>query len=160
MHSGHKLFDLCKNYFLEEPFSKMNERSAPVAAVSAVIVENDRILLVKRGVEPNKGLWSLPGGAIELGETARDALIREVREETCLDVEPVKVAYVHDVIARTNADVHYHYVIIGFFARVLAGSARASSDAADIQWVPLADIKYLKTTTGLLEKLREAGLDV
>ncbi|MGQ9456090.1 MAG: NUDIX hydrolase [Armatimonadota bacterium] len=138
----------------------MNKCLAPVAAVSAIIVEDDRILLVQRGVEPNRGLWSLPGGAIELGETARDALIREVREETCLDVEPGKVAYVHDVISRSDGNVHYHYVIIGFFARVLAGFAKASSDAADIQWVPLANIRRIRTTVGLLEKLCEAGLNV
>ncbi len=132
----------------------------PIVAVSAVIVHDGRILLVNRGSEPNKGLWSLPGGAIELGETARDALIREVREETCLDIEPLRVAYVHDVIMKTDQTVLWHYVIISYFAAVVGGHARASSDAAAVEWVPLENVKNLETTDSLVEQLRSVGLKV
>ncbi|MDH7600989.1 MAG: NUDIX hydrolase [Armatimonadota bacterium] len=134
--------------------------SGPIAAVSAVIVQDGQILLVKRGAEPNKGLWSLPGGAIELGETASDALVREVMEETGLKVEPLHVAYVHDVIQRVDQTVIWHYVIISYFASVVSGCVQASSDAEAVEWVPLDQVKNLNTTDGLLERLRSAGLDV
>jgi len=72
----------------------------PIVAVGAVILDGDRVLLVKRGQEPLKGEWSLPGGAVEIGETLRAALTREVREETCLDIEVGPVVEVLDSIRR------------------------------------------------------------
>jgi ADP-ribose pyrophosphatase YjhB (NUDIX family) len=132
----------------------------PIVAVSAILVQDGKILLVKRGAEPNKGLWSLPGGAIELGETAREALIRELKEETGLEVEPGSVAYVHDVIHKADSRVIHHYVIISFFARLVTGKLKASSDAAAVQWIPLEQVKHLDTTPQLLELLRSAGVGV
>jgi 8-oxo-dGTP diphosphatase len=135
-----------------------DRRACPIPAVSAVIVQNGTILLVKRGDEPNRGLWSLPGGHIELGETARDALAREVLEETSLQVEVGEVASVHDVISREGDRIAFHYVIVSFFATVTGGSLRASSDAAEARWIALGDVRKLQTTAGLSERLRSMAV--
>ena len=133
---------------------------SPRAAVSAVIARDGKILLVKRGCEPNMGLWSLPGGGIELGETAREAVAREVREETALIVEPGKVAGVFDVISEDGGRVRFHYVVITFFAEIVSGELDPGSDAADAQWIDLARVKELPTTDHLAEHLSSLGLPV
>jgi 8-oxo-dGTP diphosphatase len=128
----------------------------PKPAVSAIIVQDDRVLLVKRGCEPNIGLWSFPGGSIEPGETARQAIEREVLEETSLVIEAGEVAGVHDVISRDGEALLFHYVIINFHARVLSGELKASSDAADAGWFTLDEVANLPTTPQLLDRLRAA----
>ena len=108
----------------------------PIVAVGAVILDGDRVLLVKRANEPLKGTWSLPGGAVEIGETLEAALVREVREETCLDVAVGPVIEVLDSIRRdVGGLVEYHYVIVDYRCRVRGGTAARGSDAADVQWV-------------------------
>lgn len=129
----------------------------PVPAVSALVTDQDKVLLIKRGAEPNRGLWSLPGGSIELGETVVDALVREIREETSLDVEPVELAGVHEVIARNPEGIQFHYVIITFRVRVVGGELAAASDAADAKWFRPEEIELLPTTEGLLERLKSMG---
>src|SRR6185312_15213739 len=87
----------------------------PIVAVGAVILDGDRVLLIKRGQEPLKGEWSLPGGAVESGETLAAALVREVREETCLEVEVGPVVEVLDSVRRdAEGRVEYHYIIIDY----------------------------------------------
>jgi ADP-ribose pyrophosphatase YjhB (NUDIX family) len=135
-----------------------NTRCFPKPAVSAIILDEDRILLVRRGDEPNKGLWSLPGGSIELGETARGALIREIAEETGLTVEPTGVAGVRDVIARENGNILFHYVIISFYAKVISGTPVPASDAAELRWIPICELQFYETTPGLLDWLADIGL--
>lgn len=132
----------------------------PKPAVSAVIVRDGEILLVKRGCEPNMGLWSLPGGSIELGETLQEALAREVLEETSLEVEPGDIAGVYDVIVKDGDTVTFHYVIISLFAKIIFGEPAAASDAADLGWVKLEDVSNYPTTAGLVERLRAFGLDI
>lgn len=109
-----------------------------------MIIKRRSVLLVQRGREPNKGLWSLPGGSIEWGETAREACAREVLEETGLTVEVKDVATVHDVITDDS-----HYVVISFRAEVISGDLRPGSDAADARWVSFADLPKYRTTPGL-----------
>jgi len=128
-----------------------NGVSIPRVAVSAAIVDNGRILLVQRGAEPNKGLWSLPGGAIELGENLKDALVREVAEETSLIVKPGELITVHEVIARKGGKVQHHYVIIVFSATQVGGCAKAGSDAVDLGWHTISDVQNMPITPGLRE---------
>jgi mutator protein MutT len=112
---------------------------APLVGVGAVVVERGRVLLVRRGTEPMKGRWSLPGGLLELGESLTEGVVREVREETGLVVEPVELIELLDRIYREGERVRYHYVIADYLCRVLGGELRAASDAAEVRWVERAE---------------------
>ena len=112
--------------------------------VGAVIVDHQlddrhrgghRVLLIRRGQPPLLGEWSLPGGVLECGETLREAVARETREETGLVVEPVEMLGVYERVIRGDEErVRYHYVLIDFLCRPLAGELKAGSDAADVRW--------------------------
>lgn len=113
----------------------------PVVSVGAVITDGDRVVLVKRGHEPLKGAWSLPGGVVEIGETLHHALVREVREETCLDVEVRSVVEVLDRISRdADGRVEYHYVIVDYLCRPVGGTLACASDADEARWVSRPDL--------------------
>jgi ADP-ribose pyrophosphatase YjhB (NUDIX family) len=119
---------------------------APVVAVGVIIRDGDRLLLVRRDQEPARGLWTFPGGAVELGEDLQAAARREAREETGLEVEIEQVAVVFDRIDRRGAGVRYHYVIIDYYARPVGGELRAGSDVSDARWVTGADLQALPMT--------------
>ena len=112
---------------------------APLVGVGAVVVEDGRVLLIRRGSEPLKGHWSLPGGLLELGESLPDGVIREVREETGLTVEPVVLIELLDRIHRQGERVRYHYVIADYLCRVVGGQLQAASDADAVRWVERAE---------------------
>jgi ADP-ribose pyrophosphatase YjhB (NUDIX family) len=108
---------------------------APLVGVGAVVVEQGRVLLVQRGTEPAKGQWSIPGGLIDVGESLREAVAREVLEETGLVVEPVELIELLDRIHRDGDRVRYHYVIADYLCRVVGGRLLAASDADAVRWV-------------------------
>jgi ADP-ribose pyrophosphatase YjhB (NUDIX family) len=114
---------------------------APLVGMGAVIVDEGRVLLVRRGSEPLKGHWSLPGGLLELGESLIAGVVREVREETGLDVEMVELVELLDRIHRDGERVRYHYVIADYLCRVTGGSLQAASDADAVRWVERAEWK-------------------
>jgi len=128
--------------------------TAPIPGVGALIIRDGLVLLVKRGHEPGKGLWSIPGGVVELGETVHQAVVREVKEETGLDVEVERLLEVGDVIVNDEAgNVKYHYVMINFLVRVVGGVVKATSDASNVRWFPinrLSGESVTKTTRRLL----------
>jgi ADP-ribose pyrophosphatase YjhB (NUDIX family) len=107
----------------------------PLVGVGAVVVREGRVLLVRRGTEPLKGHWTLPGGLLEVGEALVAGVIREVREETGLDVEPIELIELLDRIHRESDRVRYHYVIADYLCRVTGGELRAASDADAVRWV-------------------------
>ena len=111
----------------------------PLVGVGGVVVHENRVLLVRRGREPLKGQWSIPGGLIDVGETLREAVIREVKEETGLDVEPVELVELLDRIHRQDGRVRYHYVIADYLCRVTGGTLAAASDADAVRWVERAE---------------------
>lgn len=130
---------------------------SPVAAVSALLVDGDRVLLIRRRAEPNRGRWSFPGGTVELGEPLRDAVVREVREETGLSVEPLEVVDAVDVLVPPSGRPDYHFVLVVFAARILGGALSPQSDAAEARWVPFEDVPRLdvtETTRMTIEKVR------
>ena len=112
---------------------------APIVGVGAVVVDEGRVLLVRRGSEPLKGKWSLPGGMLEVGESLHRGVVREVEEETGLQVEPIELIELLDRIVRDNDPggdrVRYHYVIADYLCRVVGGSLEAASDAEAVRWV-------------------------
>jgi ADP-ribose pyrophosphatase YjhB (NUDIX family) len=115
---------------------------APIAGVGAIVVSQRRVLVVRRGREPMKGAWSLPGGVLELGETLLDGLRREVREETGLDVEPVAHVETFDRIARDETDrVRYHYVISDWLCTVTGGELQCGDDADEAVWLLPEELK-------------------
>jgi 8-oxo-dGTP diphosphatase len=129
----------------------------PIVSVGAVVVDGDRVLLVKRGHEPLKGEWSLPGGVVELGETLNEALTREVREETGLDVAVGPVVEVLDRVQRAvNGRVEYHFVIIDYLCRANGGSLACASDADDAQWVAVDNLASLRPTASVTAVVHKA----
>jgi ADP-ribose pyrophosphatase YjhB (NUDIX family) len=113
--------------------------AAPLVGIGAVIVHESRVLLVQRGREPLKGHWSLPGGLIEIGESLESAVVREVEEETGLQVEPLELIELLDRIHRDGNRVRYHYVIADYLCRVTGGTLKAASDADAVRWVERAE---------------------
>jgi 8-oxo-dGTP diphosphatase len=113
----------------------------PIVGIGAVIVHEGKILLEKRGNEPSKGKWSIPGGLVELGESPEQAVIREVKEETCLDVEnPSLIDVVSNVDLDEKGKVKYHYVIIDYLVHVKSGKLHAASDAEELRWVSFEEV--------------------
>ena len=111
----------------------------PLVGVGAVVVHEGRVLLVRRGREPLKGHWTLPGGLVEVGESLVEGVAREVREETGLGVETIELVEVLDRIHRDGGRVRYHYVIADYLCRVTGGELCAASDADDVRWVERAE---------------------
>lgn len=115
---------------------------APIVGVGAIVVDRGRVLLVQRGHEPSKGKWSLPGGMLEIGESLADGVVREVEEETGLQVEVIELIELIDRIVRHKDEegerIRYHYVIADYLCRVIGGSMQAGSDAAGVRWVERA----------------------
>ena len=116
----------------------------PLVGVGAVIIEDTRVLLVKRAHPPLQAQWSIPGGVLEVGELVREAAIREAREETGLIVEPADLLGVYDRVLR-NPDrrVQYHYVLIDFLCHRIGGELRAASDAAEVRWFTREELPAL-----------------
>ena len=116
----------------------------PVVGVGAIILDGDQILLEKRKNSPGKGKWAVPGGLVELGENVEQAVIREVKEETGLEVdEPRLVDVVNYISLGERGAVMYHYVIIDYLVTSKGGKPKAASDADDLKWVPFYEVdKY------------------
>jgi len=124
--------------------------------VGAIIIEDNRVVLVKRGHAPLLGKWSIPGGALEVGETLRKAVVREVREETGLTIEPGELLGVFErVVPDEHGRMRYHYVLIDFLCRRVTGNLAAADDAQGAQWFlreELAGLELAEETEGVIRK--------
>jgi len=121
----------------------------PIVGVGAVIIRDGKILLEKRKYDPGKGMWSIPGGLVELGEGAEQTVVREVKEETGLEVEkPEHIDVVDNVIKDRNGEIKYHFVIIDYFVKLKGGTLKAASDAEELRWITFDEVeKYDLTKT-------------
>jgi len=132
-----------------------NSRSYPTRpylAVSAAIFRDGRVLIVRRARPPARGVYTLPGGGVELGETLEEAVVREVREETSLDVEPVALAGYRQAIARDGEGrIERHFVILPFAARWLGGDISLNEELAEAHWLEPSALAGLQTTEGLAQ---------
>ena len=137
---------------------------SPIVGVGGVIFDGHTVLLAKRGQEPAKGAWSLPGGAVELGEKLIDALKREIREEIGIEIEVGGLVRVLDRILCDDGDrIRYHYIIVDYWGWKVSGEPAPGSDTSDICFVPLKEIqkrdihKEVLETILMAAKLREGG---
>ncbi|HUU13039.1 MAG TPA: NUDIX hydrolase [Terriglobia bacterium] len=118
----------------------------PIVGVGGVVINRGRVLLVRRGSEPLRGQWSVPGGMLELGEDLGEAARRELKEETGLEVEPLEVLTVFDRIQRQGRRVKYHFVIVDFACRLKRGRLKPASDVLDARWVRRQDLPQYNLT--------------
>jgi 8-oxo-dGTP diphosphatase len=128
----------------------------PYLAVSAAIIRDGRVLIVRRARPPAEGVFTLPGGVVEAGERLEEALLREVSEETALAVEPLGLAGHREVIRRHAGRVERHFVILAFAARWIAGEPVLNSELTEAHWMLPAEIEGLQTTEGLADIVRAA----
>jgi len=113
-------------------------------AVGAVVFRDNRVLLIQRGKAPSRGLWSIPGGSVELGETLQAAAEREIREETGLLIRAREPVFTFDVIHRDETGrIRFHYVIIDLMADYISGELHPGDDALNARWVSSQEIKDL-----------------
>ena len=142
----------------ESPVRRFPDR--PIVGVGAVVLNSaGHVLLAKRGHEPLKGEWSLPGGAVEVGETLEEAVAREIREETGVSVEVGPVVEVFDRVTRTaDGRVEYHFVIVDYLCRATDERLVCGSDADDVRWVALdrlAEYRLTEKATAVIRKAVE-----
>ncbi|MDQ2900759.1 MAG: NUDIX hydrolase [Acidobacteriota bacterium] len=129
----------------------------PILGVGALILDGDRILLVERGKEPLKGFWSIPGGVLEVGETLREGIRREVLEETGLAIETLAVLEIFERIMRdSDGKPEYHYVLIDYVCRVAGGTLVAGDDVTRAQWVERGDLQRYRITEGTVPVIERA----
>jgi len=137
----------------------------PYVAVSAAIIRDGRVLIVRRARPPAHGVFTLPGGVVEAGETLHEAVVREIAEETALVIEPVALAGHREVILRDKeGKAERHFIILAFAARWISGEPQLNEELAEARWLKPDEIKPLKTTEGLheiiaaaFERMEEAG---
>jgi ADP-ribose pyrophosphatase YjhB (NUDIX family) len=129
----------------------------PLVGVGAVIVRDGCVVIVERSTEPLKGQWSVPGGALEVGETLRQCAAREALEETGLQVEATEVLDVFDSIY-TDPDgrTRYHYVLIDFYCRVIGGELKVGSDAAQARWITRQEMENFRIAETAQKVIRKA----
>jgi 8-oxo-dGTP diphosphatase len=131
----------------------------PLIGVGALIHRGGKIVVVKRENEPAKGLWSIPGGLLELGERVYDGVKREVMEETGLDVEIDRLLDVIDnIVYDDDGKICYHYVLIDYLCSSSQGDLKAATDVTEAQWIKLKDVNRLPTTKTLKRLLVKANL--
>ncbi|HEX5410873.1 MAG TPA: NUDIX hydrolase [Terriglobia bacterium] len=116
----------------------------PIVGVGGVVIHGSRVLLVRRGTEPLRGKWSIPGGMLELGESLTGGVRREVREETGLKVRPMEAIAVVDRVQKNGRQVRFHYVLIDYVCVPAGGRLRAGSDVMDARWVEQSELSIYK----------------
>jgi 8-oxo-dGTP diphosphatase len=126
----------------------------PCVGVGGVLIHEGRVLLIRRGKEPLRGRWVVPGGTVEPGESLEAALVREMDEETGLQVRPIEVLTVFDRIEREGDVLRYHYVIVDYLCSLVSGAAKAGSDAEALAWARADELEPYDLPAKALEVVR------
>jgi mutator protein MutT len=133
----------------------------PIVAVGAIVVEKGRVLMARRGKEPSYGLWSVPGGAVRLGEDLKTAARREIREELGIEVELTDVIEILERVTRdAEGRIQYHYVVVDYLARRVDGEPTPSPEALEVRWIAPEEFSQYEMTRGTAEvllRILEAG---
>ena len=142
----------------------MTAPTSPSVGVGGVVVDDGRVLLIKRGKPPLYGRWVVPGGTVELGESLEQALVREVREETGLEVRPLAFLTAFERIVRDDGAVRHHFVILDYLCERVSGDVAAASDVLDARFVAPEELERYelppKALEVVLDGLRRAGVPV
>jgi ADP-ribose pyrophosphatase len=126
--------------------------------VGAIVIRKGRVLLVQRGIEPSRGLWAIPGGSLELGETIQEGAEREILEETGIVIRAGDPVHTFDFFERDQAGrIRFHYVIVDVTAEYVSGDVRADDDAADARWLSPKDLDALPVARNTLRVLQKVG---
>jgi len=119
----------------------------PIVGAGALMIENGKLLLIKRGAKPGQGRWSIPGGIVELGERVQDAIVREVKEECGLDIEVEELMDVFDSITRDEKGrIQYQFVVVNFLAKIKGGILKNADDVLEARWVQLNEVEKYNLT--------------
>ncbi|PKN74372.1 MAG: NUDIX hydrolase [Deltaproteobacteria bacterium HGW-Deltaproteobacteria-10] len=130
----------------------------PRVGVGAITIHEGRILLVKRGIEPSRGLWAIPGGTLELGETMQECAAREILEETGITIKVGKCVYVFDFLERDESGkIKYHFVVVDFAGQYLSGQPKGADDAEEARWFKPEELSLLPVAKNTLAALKEVG---
>jgi len=138
--------------------SRREYPESPVVGVGAVVIKDEKVLLVKRGVDPNKGLWAIPGGSLKLGETLQEGAEREIMEETGIIIRAKEPVYSFDFFERDgDGRIRFHYVIVDMMADYIGGEVQGADDALEARWVSpeeLKDMEVSRNTLKILDSLK------
>ena len=130
----------------------------PRVGVGAITIHEGRILLVKRGIEPSRGLWAIPGGTLNLGETLQECAAREILEETGITIKVGNCVYVFDFFEHDeNGKIKFHFVVVDFAGQYLSGEPKGADDAEEARWLKPVELSKLPVAKNTLKALKEVG---
>ncbi|NHV45767.1 MAG: NUDIX hydrolase [Candidatus Verstraetearchaeota archaeon] len=128
----------------------------PLIGAGILVIENGKVLLIKRGNEPNKGLWSIPGGLVKLGESPEEAAIREFKEETGLNAIIEKLLGIFNIIIKDNeGKIKYHYIVVDYLGKVIGGELKPGSDVLDAKWFDINELKNIQISSTVIKAIEK-----
>ena len=138
--------------------SKREYPDRPVVGIGAVVIRDGKVLLIRRGVAPGRGLWAVPGGSLELGETLQQGAEREILEETGITIRAREPIYAFDFFERDpDGRIRFHFVVVDLAADYIRGDVKGADDALEARWLAPGDLDHLPVSKNTLKLLRAAG---